>query len=427
LICGENVGAAHAATRSVARDQSCSCGVANSLTSAFPKARGTLSRAALVLTLLLNQPALADALTIGFLGQARPPPLTIAPLDTVPADEGVAGARLGIADDRTTGLFLGQDFALVEHLATDPADAAAEAKAMAGQGVRFIVADLDAPALLAAAEAAPEAMILNAGAPDDALRNADCRVNLLHTLPSRAMLADGLAQYLVWKRWTRWFLVVGRTDGDRLLADAFGRAAEKFGAEIAAEADWTFRPGNARSDSGHVVLQTEIPTFTDVGDYDVLVVADEADEFGAYLDGRTMLPRPVAGTHGLVTTGWSAVTEQWGATQLQDRFRALAGRWMTARDYAAWLAVRSVGEAAARTGGTDPAAIAAYLRGPDFLLAGFKGQGLTFRAWDGQMRQPMLIAGPRLLVSVSPQDGFLHQGNELDSLGSDEQETTCRF
>src|SRR5690606_37698101 len=134
--------------------------------------------------------------------------------------------------------------------------------------------------------------------------------------PSRAMLADGLAQYLVLKRWKRWFLVAGRHPGDKLLAEAFRRAARKFGADISIEKEWTFLPGNARADTGHVSLQSEIPSFTQVADYDVLIVADETNEFGDYFDGRTFRPRPVAGSHGLTATGWSPVNEQWGATQL---------------------------------------------------------------------------------------------------------------
>lgn len=173
-------------------------------------------------------------------------------------------------------------------------------------------------------------------------------------------------------------------------------------------------------------MQTEIPTFTRVGDYDVLIVADEGDVFGEYLPGRTALPRPVAGTHGLAANAWSPVHEQWGATQLQQRFRRQAGRWMTERDYAAWLAARAIGEASLRSRSADPDVIATFLRSPEFVLAGFKGRGLSFRDWDGQLRQPILIAGPKLLVSVSPQPGFLHPSTELDTLGHDKAESGCR-
>ena len=103
------------------------------------------------------------------------------------------------------------------------------------------------------------------------------------------------------------------------------------------------------------------------------------------------------------------------------------GRWMTDNDYGAWLGVRSVGEAATRGNTTDPAKIAAFMRGKDFDVAGFKGTKLTFRDWDGQLRQPVLLADARSLVSVSPQPGFLHQFSELDTLGVDRPETKCHM
>jgi ABC transporter substrate binding protein (PQQ-dependent alcohol dehydrogenase system) len=383
---------------------------------------------ALLLVLLIPAAAGADeaALRIAFLTQARPAVRPVSALDRPVTDEGVAGARLGLADTATTGRFTGQRFALVERVIAEGEDAAAAARALAADGVRFAVADLDGPALLKAAEA-QDLLILNARAPDDALRAESCRANLLHAVPSRAMRADALAQYLALKRWRRWFLVFGPDPGDRLLADAFRRAAKRFGAEIVAEKPWTFRAGQGRADTGHVALETEMPAATQGPDHDVLVVADEADAFGEHLPGRTARPRPVAGTHGLVATGFSAVSDQWGAAQLHARFETLAGRRMGTVDYAAWAAVRAVGEAALRTRSADPARIAAYLRGPDFLLAGFKGQGQSFRPWDGQMRQPMLIAGPRMLVSVSPQAGFLHRGSELDTLGVDREESRCKL
>jgi ABC transporter substrate binding protein (PQQ-dependent alcohol dehydrogenase system) len=381
--------------------------------------------------ILLAGPATADGLpvVIAVLTQERDPVQPVSPLDRPIRDVGIAGARLGVADNATTGRFTGQTFTLVERKIPKDGDPADAVRMLAQDGARFVIADLDGSLLLKAASI-PEArdlLFLNSRAPDDVLRAEACRPNVLHTIPSRAMLADGLAQYLVAKRWRRWFVVSGRHAGDKLMAEAIRRAATRFGAEVVVDKEWAFRPGNARADTGHVTLQSEIPAFTQVADHDVLVVADEANEFGDYLPGRTFRPRPVAGTHGLTATAWSAVSEQWGATQLQARFEKLAGRWMEVEDYAAWAAARAVGEAAFRTRSSDPAVVAAYLRGPDFILSGFKGQGQSFRPWDGQMRQPILIAGPRMLVSVSPQAGYLHRGSELDTLGFDRGESTCRL
>jgi ABC transporter substrate binding protein (PQQ-dependent alcohol dehydrogenase system) len=100
---------------------------------------------------------------------------------------------------------------------------------------------------------------------------------------------------------------------------------------------------------------------------------------------------------------------------------------MTERDYTAWLAVRSLGEAVTRAASNDPQALREYLRGDQFEIAAFKGEGLTFRTWNQQMRQPILLAAPRSLVSVSPQEGFLHQRTPLDTLGFDEPESNCRL
>ncbi|GAA0577847.1 ABC transporter substrate-binding protein [Craurococcus roseus] len=371
----------------------------------------------------------APAISVGFvsLRAARRLPNTF--LDPPPEDEGVQGARLGIADNATTGRFTGQRFALEERAVREPEEALEAVRGLLAAGLRFVVADLPAPVLLRAADLpeAAAATLLNAGATDDALRNEECRRNLLHPAPSRAMLADALAQFLAAKRWRNVFLAVGPGEGDRLYAEAVRRASRKFGLRVVADKPWTHDPGAQRTDTGHVSVAAEAARFTQgAPSHDLLVVADEAGLWGDNLAWRTADPRPVAGTHGLVPTIWARPHELWGATQLQRRFRALANRWMTPLDHAAWLAVRAVGEAATRTRSTDPAAVAAYLRGPEFELAGFKGTRLSFRDWDGQLRQPILLAGPRELVSVSPQPGFQHQFSELDTLGTDKPETRCR-
>ncbi len=391
---------------------------------------------AFVLSLLhAAHPGLAVAQTggdeqtvvIGYLTQEQEPPIPLSFLDPILTDEGVQGARLALADNISTGRFMGQDFELREFIVPENGDLSAAFEEVAADGVRMLMADLPADDLLTIADhpLATDMLLFNTRARDDRLRHDDCRANVLHTIPSRAMLADGLAQYLVVKGWTDWFLVVGQHQPDRDFAEAIRRAAARYRAEIVEEREWTYQAGNARVDTGHVTLQRTVPAFSQVGDHDVVIVADEMNEFGEYFAHRTFLPRPVMGTQGLVPTAWSRVFEQWGGTQLQKRFTRQAGRWMTERDYAAWMAVRAVGEAATRTGSVAPADITAYIRSPEFELAAFKGQGLTFRDWDGQLRQPILLAGPRILVSVSPQEGFLHRFSELDTLGDDRQESRC--
>jgi ABC transporter substrate binding protein (PQQ-dependent alcohol dehydrogenase system) len=213
---------------------------------------------------------------------------------------------------------------------------------------------------------------------------------------------------------------------DELYAVALARAAKKFGAKIVEERTYEDTGGGRRSDSGSVQTQRLIPVATqNAPAYDVLVAADESEVFANYLPFRAWDPRPVAGSAGLRPMSWDGSHEQWGAIQLQNRFMKRSSRRMNARDNNAWVAMRMIGEAASRTGSNDPKIIRGYLTGPDFAIAAFKGQKQTLRHWNQQLRQPILLGDGRMIVSVSPQEGFLHQTSELDTLGFDEPETKC--
>ena len=351
-------------------------------------------------------------------------------LDIPAADDGLAGATLAAEDNNTTGGFLGQTFAIDDVLLRPGDDPAAALSGLIQRGVSLVLADLPAAALLALSDSAKGkgVLIFNTGAPEDLLREENCRANVLHIAPSYSMLADGLAQYLVWKQWKRWFLIKGSHPEDELYAGALRHAAKKFGAKIVEERTYDDTGGGRRSDSGSVQTQRLIPVATqNAPAYDVLVAADESEVFANYLPFRTWDPRPVAGSAGLRPISWDGSHEQWGAIQLQNRFMKLASRRMNARDNNAWVAMRMIGEAASRTGSNDPKVIRDYLTGPDFAIAAFKGQKQTLRHWNQQLRQPILLGDGRMIVSVSPQEGFLHQTSELDTLGFDEPETKCHL
>lgn len=215
-------------------------------------------------------------------------------------------------------------------------------------------------------------------------------------------------------------MIAGSYPVDQSYAQAMRRSLSKFGLSLKAEKAWAFDADMRRS------AAQEIPLFTqDFGDYDALILADEVHDFGRYVLYNTWAPRPIAGSEGLSALGWSPVIEQWGAAQLQSRFTEQNGRDMTSRDYAAWAAIRSLGEALTRTNATEPEALRNYILSPEFELAGFKGRPLTYRPWNGQLRQPIALAHPRALVAQAPLEGFLHQTNELDTLGLDRPESKC--
>jgi ABC transporter substrate binding protein (PQQ-dependent alcohol dehydrogenase system) len=366
---------------------------------------------------------------IGYVSRAGVKP-TLSLIEQPAENDGVAGARLAIEDNNTTGKFLNQRFTLEEIRLKDGDDAAKAALALADRNIGFIIVDLPDEALLKAADAVRDrgTVLFNAGATGDRLREEDCRANVIHVAPTRSMLADGLAQYLVWKQWKRWMLVTGSHDGDKLYADALRRAAARFGAKIVQERVFEDTGGARRTDSGVTLIQRQMPVFTQAAPaYDILIAADESEVFASYLPYRTWDPRPVAGSAGLVPKSWDAAQDQWGAVQMQNRFLKLSSRRMTALDMQAWIAARMIGEAASRVNSGDSKKLLDFLKGPNFSIAAFKGQRLTLRDWNLQLRQPILLVDGRMVVSVSPQEGFLHQVSELDTLGMDRPETRCKL
>lgn len=339
-----------------------------------------------------------------------------------PADAGLRGAELAIQDNSTTGRFLGQNFELSSNVSDSHDDALAAFESMHSDGTRLFVVNAPAATLQAImAQASDDTLVFNAGAKDDALRTAECHVNLLHTAPSYAMLTDALGQWLNMRRWNNVFLITGPTDEDKAWADAFRRAANRFGLKIVQDKPWTFDADLRRS------AINELPAFTQARNYDAVVVADVRGDFGEYVPFNTWLPRPVVGTQGMSPVTWHRVVEAWGAAQLQSRFEALAGRHMNSDDYAAWAAIRSVGTAVTQLKAADPKELRDFLFTDQFQLAAFKGRSLSFRDWNGQLRQPIPLVHPNSLVAQAPFEGFLHPNTEMDTLGFDRPESTCRI
>src|SRR4030081_774663 len=188
---------------------------------------------------------------IGYLRRAGVKP-TLSLVEQPAENDGLAGARLAIEDNNTTGKFLNQHFALEELRLKDGDDAARAAVALADRTIGFIIAALPADALLKAADAVRDrgTVLLNAGAIDDRLREEDCRANVLHAAPTRSMLADGLAQYLVWKQGKRWLLVLGPRDEDKLFPDATRRSAKRFGGKSVEERPFVYETGSSRRSDG---------------------------------------------------------------------------------------------------------------------------------------------------------------------------------
>jgi ABC transporter substrate binding protein (PQQ-dependent alcohol dehydrogenase system) len=364
---------------------------------------------ATLLTLLSVAPAHAESLDvrIGYLQWVPDKGPVLSNVISEPEDAGLRGAELGLADNRTTGRFLGQNYELESEVTGSHDETLAAFKAMHDKGTRLFV--IQAPAQTVRAvmgQAGDDTLVFNAGAKDDALRTTECHVNLLHTVPSFAMLTDSLGQWLNMRRWNNLFLITGPTDEDRAWADAFRRSANRFGLKIVQDKPWTFDADLRRT------AANELPAFTQARNYDAVVVADVRGDFGEYVPFNTWLPRPVVGTQGMSPVTWHC---------------AMAGRDITSDDYAAWAAVRSIGTAVTDLNVADAGAIRDFLFTDKFQLAAFKGRSLSFRNWNGQLRQPIPLVHPRSLVAQAPFEGFLHPNTEMDTLGFDRPESQCRI
>ncbi|MGB0659634.1 MAG: ABC transporter substrate-binding protein [Mangrovicoccus sp.] len=366
-------------------------------------------------------PAYALEIETVYLRQLTEPPKVLSNLDARPEDLGLAGAQLGLADNATTGQFMGQNYRLSVTDVEIGGDLIAAAKDSLAQS-RLLVIDASAAEMQAIADLpeAAGALLFNATAAENELRDGGCRANLFHTTPSRAMLADALIQFLAQKRWANLALIAGPRPGDQAFAAALEQSSKKFRLNLRDREDWSFDADMRRS------AGAELPLFTqNLRSHDILLVADEVGDYARYIPYNTWSARPVAGSTGLSPVAWSRVVEQWGAAQLQSRFTDQHGRPMQAGDYGAWAALRAIGEAVTRTGSADPAVLRAYMLGDQFALAGFKGRPLSFRAWNGQLRQPIPLVTSDAAVAMAPMEDFLHQGNELDTLGLDQPDSSC--
>ena len=363
---------------------------------------------------------------IAYLGVRRPSP-PIYDYESDPSDVGVAGAKIAMRDMTTTGRLTGQNFTLDEVLlgkGQSPVDAA---KALVAKGEGLIVADLPTKDLLAVSDALKDtsAALYSIQSQDDSLRNEECRANIYDVAPSRSMLTDALVQFLVYSQWPRIFLVVGKDPADQLYAQAVRNSSKKYGGKLVGDKVWEFGDlARARADGP---TQASALVFSRGTDADMIVVADEAGNFGDYIQYHTSEPKLVGGTQGLTPATWSRVLDAWGSAQLQSRFVRANKRPMRPLDFQAWEAIRIVGEAATRAKSGDPKTVAEYAMRPDFEIAAFKGVPVRFRPWDRQLSQPILLVQPKMLVSVAPEPGFLNPVSPLNTLGFDKSETSCKF
>lgn len=380
-------------------------------------------RRALLALALISGPAWAEDLKIGHLSLQDDPRYVqdwgyarlIAPPPVITAD----AARMAVEDLKFTTDAVGMTVTL-DAQAVAEADLVAAARAMVAAGESYLVLDLPAADVRAVAEALQDqpVLLVNATAPQDDLRTA-CWPNMVHAGPSLRQEMDSFAQYLRARDWTKILVLEGEQPDDAGLADAFQASAERLRLKVVDRKAFTLAADPQNREGNNIRL------LTGGVDYDVVFVADTRGEFGRYVPYATQEPRPVIGSIGLTAASWHWAMERDGATQVSSRFDKQTGRKIQPADWNVWIAVKSVITGAMKSPDKTPEGVRAYMVSDKMKLDGSKGVTLNYRSWDGQMRQPLVLATSDAVIAVAPIEGFTHQTNTLDTLGTDEAEFAC--
>ena len=379
-----------------------------------------------LLALLLSPVAAAERVVIGYVDQANDPRhedrMGFGGIVLEQRGRPFDGAKLANDDLAMAGHSLGIQIELVEGRAAGADPIAGEVEKLRKErGARFILIDAVADALSKAARGTRDALLFNVSADADALRGADCQALTMHTFPSLAMRTDALVQFIVARKWRDILVLEGPDPRDAETARALERSARRFGARIVAKRSFVLGSDPRERDQNNLALLTGGPG------YDVVFIADESREVSRFLPYQTLSPRPVIGAAGLTAEAWHWTWDRDGGANLSRRFRRMAQRPMRGEDWAAWIGVKAIIETALRVRTADFTKVAAHLKSADFRVDGSKGQALTFRPWDNQLRQPIQLATTDAVIAQAPFTQFLHQTENLDTLGADRPESACRM
>ncbi len=335
----------------------------------------------------------------------------------------IDGALTAIHETRFAAMAAGLGFQLERRSLASAEELVPAVEELVGRGAHFFLLDLPGAmvAELAAGTKDKSVLLFNISALDDDLRQKQCQAHLMHIAPSRVMLTDAIAQFLVFKKWRKLLVLKGTQPGDAEYHQAFARSAKRYGLVTKEVRDFVLgRDPRLRSQNNVALLTAGV-------DYDVLYVIDAHSEFARDVPYQGQKPRAVVGASGLVPDWWHWAWERHGAPQVNRRFMRRANRPMTGYDWSAWMAVKVIADAVLRTKSSDFNRLVAYMRGEEIRLDGAKGYPLNFRPWNNQLRQPIFLTTPNWVVAQAPLDGFLHPTNNLDTLGFDERENECQF
>ena len=340
-----------------------------------------------------------------------------------PTGRPFAGALVAYGESEKLFDILGKKMEISRFILKDNEEILNKINELVSQNTHFFIIDADSSFFKKLPEFDLQNIaIFNITEPDDSLRQENCDSRVFHTIPSYSMLSDALAQYLVFKNWKKILLLKGPYEEDTVIADSFINSSNKYGLDIIETKNFIMSNDPRKREENNLALLT-------IGKkYDVIYLADSDGEFGRYLPYSTKNPNLVIGSTGLTAETWHWSFERHGAPQLNSRFADIDdSRRMSNFDWAAWAAVNTIFKSSMKSKSVDSNKIIDFFKSDKFGLDGFKGPRLSFRHWNNQMRQPILLSTHNALIYKTPIEGFLHEKNDLDTLGSDVLETRCNF
>jgi ABC-type branched-subunit amino acid transport system substrate-binding protein/ABC-type amino acid transport substrate-binding protein len=303
-------------------------------------------------------------------------------------------------------------------------------------------------------------VFFNVGASDDALRGEQCRVTTFHVEASASMYADAAIAWYTGQGLDDWYLIHEATESGEELA-------EHVRARLAGQPSPAKLVGASAVEPGQLVYVSEIQAIREAAPDVVLLQlgAEELHIFYGQLQGQrveavvTAVPEVRAQTREFLyrfsraapdfataprPALWETSVAEGEAGEINEGYTSRAGDPMEPSAWAAYTAVLFTFEAAAANAAGDAVSLVEFLSDPETSLDLGKGEGVSFRAWDHQLRQPLYMVqvdpdaawgrrlSPRLAlaraVGVVPEMDTAEDPRQvLDQLGTGPERSECRF
>jgi ABC transporter substrate binding protein (PQQ-dependent alcohol dehydrogenase system) len=263
-------------------------------------------------------------------------------------------------------------------------------------------------------------IFFNISNPHNSLRAASCINNLYHTYPSNMMKTDAISQFLVKKKWNKTLILTGSLNEDIEMSQSFKESSKKFGVKIVDEKIFV------NSNDPRVREKNDLSFLTKGKKFKSIFIADVDGEFSLGVPYSTMRPVAILGASGLHPKSWHWSYMRHGAPQVNGRFERNFSRRMNDKDWASWIAIKSVMESIIRTKSTETKVLTDFLESDEFKVDGSKGISLSYRNNTNQLRQPiLLVASNNWVTAVAPLESFKNRKNNLETLGLLNKEKKC--